>query len=238
MKTITIPIIKVALMGLLSLQSFNSSAADYFLDYSRSDDKIENTNTPASKTADSTDLTQHHKSIVLFSTTLIQENGEVKILWESELDVNNSFYTIERSLDAQNWEEINTVASAITSSQQQSYSFIDKFPFEGISYYRIKYTDFNGAYGYSRVEAIELILNKLEIQIYPQPADEYITLILSGFKEEKVELTILSSNGLTVKKSIQEFSGNQINVSDLNPGIYFIHIKTSEQSKVFRMIKK
>lgn len=227
--------IKVSFTVMIYLQSFHSTASNHCHTYLGLDEKIAQTLQPKE---DSTDFLVDHKSVDLVSTAVIQENNYVKISWETGMEMNNSLFTIERSTDVQNWEKIIELDGAGISSQNQSYSTIDKTPNNGISYYRIKSTDFDGNYEYSRVVAIDVVLNSVQVQIFPQPAEDFVTLLVSGLEDENLELTILSLDGLMVKETVKGFSDNRFNVSDLNAGIYFIHIKNTDQSEVYRMIKK
>ena len=85
---------------------------------------------------------------------LVSFNGEVSddlqplvtIDWTVASQVNNDYYEVERSVDVENWYTIETVTGAGNSNTQMSYSIIDKDPLYGISYYRLKQTDYNGIY--------------------------------------------------------------------------------------------
>ena len=60
----------------------------------------------------------------------------------------NDFFTLERSIDGQDWEKINIIQGNGTTLTGRSYSSIDYSPLPGRSYYRLKQTDFDGAYEY------------------------------------------------------------------------------------------
>ncbi len=85
---------------------------------------------------------------------LVSFNGEVSddlqptviIDWTVASQVNNDYYEVQRSVDVEKWYTIETVTGAGNSNTQMSYSIIDKNPLYGISYYRLKQTDYNGIY--------------------------------------------------------------------------------------------
>lgn len=70
----------------------------------------------------------------------------VLIHWTTLSQVNNDYFEIQRSVDAEQWKTIETVAGAGNTNSQMSYSIIDDNPVHGISYYRLKQTDYDGQY--------------------------------------------------------------------------------------------
>lgn len=74
------------------------------------------------------------------------------LTWVSATEINNHFYTLERSVDAFNWSEITYVDGAGTSSTPILYSYKDyTYIKEVTNYYRLKQTDFNGNFEYFKI---------------------------------------------------------------------------------------
>lgn len=69
-------------------------------------------------------------------------NYTAVIEWQSANDTNGAFYTIERTHDGVNFSPVANVEVEKGSGLHQ-YSIVDKAPFNGISYYRISFTDGN-----------------------------------------------------------------------------------------------
>ncbi|MEM9720514.1 MAG: hypothetical protein AAGA10_14735 [Bacteroidota bacterium] len=62
-------------------------------------------------------------------TVLVRSDGSVKIKWKTLSESNNDYFTVERSKDAQTWEELAYVKGAGDSDKVQSYVEIDLQPF-------------------------------------------------------------------------------------------------------------
>jgi hypothetical protein len=74
-------------------------------------------------------------------------NGDdVDVNWSVASQVNNDYYSILRSVNGYDWTEIGTVRGAGTANEQIDYKFIDEDPCIGLSYYKLKQTDFDGIY--------------------------------------------------------------------------------------------
>ncbi|MBI4930602.1 MAG: T9SS type A sorting domain-containing protein [Bacteroidetes bacterium] len=75
--------------------------------------------------------------------------GDVTISWSTASEQNSDYFTVERSLDGNNFSAIATKPAGGNTSTIQNYSAVDADAYSGISFYRVKETDFNGAYIYS-----------------------------------------------------------------------------------------
>lgn len=74
------------------------------------------------------------------------------------------------------------------------------------------------------------ISKKLEIELYPNPSSE-IVYFNTTENIKKVELTELSG-----KRIETTFENNQINVSKINSGIYFLLIETEEKNRIIKKL--
>lgn len=82
--------------------------------------------------------------LISFDATVVDEQKSVVLEWETASESNNDYFTIERSVDGYNWESITSVNGMGNSSVTTRYAYKDRQPMKGVSYYRLKQTDFNG----------------------------------------------------------------------------------------------
>ena len=87
--------------------------------------------------------------IELLSFEAICNNNSVNLLWSTASEKNNDYFTIERSSDGITFQTVLTVKGAGNSNQVINYSAIDEKPIDGIAYYRLKQTDYDGKFEYS-----------------------------------------------------------------------------------------
>lgn len=97
----------------------------------------------------------------------------VELQWKTATQLNNDYFVIEKSTDAQNWSQLVIVKGAGTTYVPMEYLEIDPHPVIGINYYRLKQVDFDGKYSYSKIVAVEFkrsIANAdKEPVIFPNP---------------------------------------------------------------------
>lgn len=71
------------------------------------------------------------------------------------------------------------------------------------------------------------------INFYPNPAGDYIHY---NYEHKEIKLIIYNEHGLAVK-TFESDSGGPINISNLNPGIYFLKTSTMKNTYISKMIK-
>jgi formylmethanofuran dehydrogenase subunit C len=102
----------------------------------------------------------------------VAKNGKVDLTWFTFSESENDFFTVERSKDGVHFEKVLDVDGAGNSSTMKNYSAIDANPFNGVSFYRLSQTDFNGDSKTCKVVSVRLNNTKSTItSVYPNPND-------------------------------------------------------------------
>jgi len=163
-------------------------------------------------------------------------NEIVQLKWQTASENNNDYFTIERSENGTTWEEAALVDGAGNSSSILSYSASDSHPYIGISYYRLKQTDFDGQFEYSEIRSVNIErLENSQIEMYPNPIKNQITIHANS--TELAEITIYNALGqditLLALKIENGSSKLVLDVSSLSSGIYYIKTKTTT-TKVYK----
>jgi hypothetical protein len=92
--------------------------------------------------------------IELISFYAKKYNNANRIFWEVASESNNDYFTIERSNGSGVWEEVGMIQGAGTTTEQRLYGFTDeRFP-KAMNYYRLKQTDFDGKFEYSKLISV------------------------------------------------------------------------------------
>lgn len=92
--------------------------------------------------------------IELLYFNAVLNGDEVDLSWVTKTEIDNDYFTIERSLNGEEWQAIYEVDGAGNSSNEIEYYEVDRDPFFGKSYYRLKQTDFNGEFSYSPIVSV------------------------------------------------------------------------------------
>lgn len=178
-------------------------------------------------------------TLSMFNATRI-ENDIVKLEWQTQVETNNDFFTIERSLDGYNWQAIGRIKGSGNSEKLMSYQFMDENPLNETMYYRLKQTDYNGLFVYSNV--LDVVAgNSIEntLKIYPNPfSDEIIINATHEFKQVELSIMEAETGKNVVKCPIVPAKKNTINTSNLDKGVYIMTIVDGDNSnRPIKLIK-
>jgi hypothetical protein len=165
----------------------------------------------------------------------VTKRDRVQLKWQTASEIDNDFFTIERSINGVDWEIMSIIEGAGNSTAVLSYSALDEYPFKGISYYRLKQTDYDGMFSYSETRVVNI--DKLEnhqVNIYPNPTRGLLTI--EGDKAEIKKIRVFNVLGEDVTKQISVIEMNEtkkvLHLSKLKNGIYYCRTKTKSQKVV------
>lgn len=108
-----------------------------------------------------------------FSAT--RQADEVLLQWQTASEINNHYFTVLRSQNGLDFASLAQLPGAGNSNRILSYAFADSQPLPGVSYYKIRQTDFDGKTDYSKILAVALPTT-LEPALWYQGQTVYIHL--------------------------------------------------------------
>lgn len=130
--------------------------------------------------------------IELLNFTANLNGNNVALIWATASEINNDFFTVEKSRDGQNFVKAFNVDGAGNSTATIEYVDIDRDPYIGTSYYRLKQTDFDGKSSYSNIVPVEYNPDSDPgISLFPNPSDEGTTTYLSLNQLEGQEVLVV-----------------------------------------------
>jgi hypothetical protein len=164
--------------------------------------------------------------IELTKFAAVVQNGVVELSWTTQTEINNDYFTLERSADDLKFEEIGIIQGAGSSHLPVNYVFEDKNPLPGRAYYRLKQTDFDRTFTYSKVISTFLAAEESTFRAYPNP------LISSTvYLSQKSNITVYNS----LKQLILQLNNvTEFDASSFYPGIYIV---INQQGKATRFVK-
>ena len=169
------------------------------------------------------------------------DGEQVLTTWTTASEINNDFFIVERSADGRSFEPIGKVAGAGTSTLRNSYRFYDTHPLNGISYYRLKQTDFDGRYSYSDIAAVERNNNKISFSAFPNPATDHTSILSNGQLSGTYNVTIADYSGRCVFSTNFDLSVSKeldVDLSGYASGVYELMIEGISANGHFRLVKQ
>ncbi|MES2690908.1 MAG: T9SS type A sorting domain-containing protein, partial [Bacteroidota bacterium] len=163
------------------------------------------------------------------SVSAEMQNEDAIVKWSTASEKNNAGFTVERSMDAKEWETAGIVSSAGYANAISNYTYKDTRPFDQHSkmvYYRIKQTDKNGDVSYSRVVNVTNATQpKVSVGVYPNPAKDVIHVTYEiASTTTLVEVYDMYGKLILTEKANTGSANNTINIESLPQGMYTLKI--------------
>lgn len=154
-------------------------------------------------------------TLVSFFGEAFNETTNV-LKWITSTEINNDFFTLERSSDAINFEPIATISGAGNSNQINNYSAFDYIQYSSsvTHYYRLKQTDFDGKFTYSDIVVLN---NNFSHNVYYNHTLQQLEI--GNIENGRVDIYNLQG------QKINSFTarGNNVNLN-LAKGMYLVSI--------------
>jgi len=161
--------------------------------------------------------------IELQSFTSDCQKRNVVLNWSTASELNNDFFTIDRSTDGKNWEVIGIADGMGNSNRNQYYSFTDESPLKGKSYYRLKQTDFDGQDTYFNFISTSCGRHG-EFSISPNPSSSG-SFTITG-PEQNRDVVIMDALGKIIYETKIKDVETQIDLSNQISGFYMVSVSS------------
>jgi hypothetical protein len=140
--------------------------------------------------------------------------------WSTASEQNTKDFEVQHSTNTLSWTPLGSVMAAGNSTTTRQYSFTHATPFKGnvYNYYRILQRDLDGKSSYSKIASLIYDESGPDVFVYPNPATETVTVYLA----ESQDVRLINVAGATVWKGTLSAGRNQIPITNLAKGVYWV----------------
>ena len=175
----------------------------------------------------------------------------VDLNWATASEINNDFFTIEKTTDGVNFEVVGNVKGAGNSTTVINYALVDYTPLSlgkwvggGEVYYRLKQTDYDGHTSYSDLKMVRFEkANDLSFNIYPNPNDgNAFNLEINADTNKEVLVVVYDIFGKEIYSKMFIIKDSDYNVLAIDPsqqlaaGVYMIVATSNDNIYSQRLI--
>jgi hypothetical protein len=170
-------------------------------------------------------------------------DNSVLLNWNTMVEINTSYFTVQRSSDATDFQDIaqvNSKSTETTSAYELNYAYTDHSPLSGTSYYRLQITDKDGNTSHSGV--VQLANSKAEgIKIFPTIVQNNSLFVQSDKSIRNAKLEIFDISGKKMSESNWEvLSGSQsvtiLANGHMPSGTYLARLTTNGERLINQLI--
>lgn len=160
-------------------------------------------------------------TIELLSFRGYNENVTNRLFWATEMELNSDKFKVERGTENGTFEEIGEVKAVGNSNRQVNYAFNDNQFKANQNFYRLKMLDKDGSFLYSNV--IEIATDKLNVTIYPNPAQN--ELFISGNFSINSKVSLSNMLGQEVlNRNLEMNNQTTVPLENISQGVYMLNI--------------
>jgi hypothetical protein len=165
----------------------------------------------------------------------------VKINWTTISEHNSEKFTVEYSNNGIDFSQVVSLPSKGGEGVFTDYEADHSDPKIGAAYYRLKQIDKDGSFTYTSLKQVNITEKSATVRIIPNPASDIVELNFYNASNGENVIEIEDVLGKVVlKENSKTAIGNtkvQIDVSELNAGIYFVKLSARDNKARVKLIK-
>jgi hypothetical protein len=182
--------------------------------------------------------------VVLSAFSGVLHKNAVFLEWTTRSEKNNLYFAIERSGPELQFDSIGSVQGSGTSHRRLDYHFTDLNPLPGYSYYRLKQTDIDGTFKYSKAVFIENSGMDNFVEVYPNPGSRHEPIHIDVYfpGAQSAHLDIADVTGKPLYNGTLDLGITELSVQDLplrhqlESGVYILRFVINNYAIVRKLV--
>lgn len=168
------------------------------------------------------------------------DNGKTFLAWSTASELNNAFFTVERSFNGMTFEPVDIVSGAGTSNEPHYYSLTDD-QYSNTVYYQLRQTDFDGKEKVSEVISVTCgAQTEFQLTVSDNTENGFIEIYHDAVANATYNLSIIDARGkiiyLNHYTALENFAKEQINTTSFASGIYVLQISSAFNNHTQKII--
>jgi hypothetical protein len=180
--------------------------------------------------------------LVKFAASL-NSDETVTLSWATAQEANSNYFSVQRSGDGNNFQELGRVKAKGFSSIVSDYAFTDPSILNGTAFYRLQIVDLDGKFSFSKVLTVSSDAVGNSVLVFSNPFVDMVRLQINLTSSDKLSLSLTDITGRSVTKQIYsaQAGSNFINLSpgtNTISGVYLLNIKGNTVNRTIKLVKQ
>jgi hypothetical protein len=175
--------------------------------------------------------------LIDFKATCV--NNEIVVEWCTASEKNNSYFTVEQSVDGTNFVSVGQVFGNGTTSNKHCYKFITS-SVSDVTYFRLTTTDDHGMKSISNVISIASCDNLSGGILIANDGTNEVGVILNSKMDQTLELQIHNSLGQLIETknilAIKGYNNIRVDLSNVSNAIYYVSVYNANEKLISKKI--
>jgi hypothetical protein len=157
-------------------------------------------------------------------------NGTTVLEWSTATEINNDYFTLEKSKDGMNWDIFKIIQGLTNSTTVSNYVCKDEGESEGVVYYKLSQTDENGLVANLGQITANCTDDTFEANAYVNLESNFIQVSVFTENNGNYNLNLFGSDGREIVsdniKLQKGYNNFQIPSNNMVAGIYMLNINS------------
>lgn len=167
-----------------------------------------------------------------------KQNEGVEITWTTSFETNNKMFKLYRASE----DGVYILIADILPKGPGSYLYMDVVPLPGDNYYKLVQVDLDGRTTETGPVAVNFKVGQQNaVQLYPNPVADKFTIKVDGLLSDRFKLSLYDLMGKVIRtytpSKIALTSGYEVDILDLNSGVFFAKVEEINTGKVLAVHK-
>jgi hypothetical protein len=163
-----------------------------------------------------------------------------RIYWQTSAESGSDYFAVEHSTDGRTFTKIGTLPAAGFSQDIRDYELYDLQPANGLNYYRLLQTDYDGTVHNEGIVTVRFDDGPPRpMSVFPNPVTDRTTVSWSTAAEM---LHISDAQGRRLQTIPLDAAGDggarSLDMSTYPAGIYFVRLESKRDSEVIKVVKR
>jgi hypothetical protein len=173
--------------------------------------------------------------VVFANVTATKREGGVVVSFSNLTEEKVASYTVERSGNGNNFQDIGTLEPQLNNNSRADYTFIDHAPLNGDNFYRIRAVETTGKSIYSAVVRLWSSGMATGMVIYPNPGsiNSTLSMQLGNLPAGKYRLRVFNQHGQAVHTAQFSHTGGAVSTplstSGLSAGWHILELNGTQK---------
>ena len=165
-----------------------------------------------------------------------REDNSIQVDWVTATEQDNAYFEVDRSKDLINFEAIARQQPKEGGLNGGTYQYIDRQPYQGTSYYRLRQVDLSGKP--TLFPAVAVVLRGEAYGVYPNPMIES-RFTLSLDEPQSATIRCYTSEGRLLGLERNVLSPTRLSlrlVDKVSSGVYLLVVEERGQQRTYRLV--
>ena len=165
----------------------------------------------------------------------LRPDGSTLLNWKVATPMENAErFEVEFSTDGRSWQTIGSLE--IVKTRQADWQLLHSLVPSGQLYYRIRQIDFDGSFTYSKIVLLNNRSQKVNVTVYPNPADNMLLLSTTGIVRQPAHIEWYDASGRLLQRRSWNGSTFSFPTESYPNGTYLLKCLQAEAAEIHRVI--